>query len=329
MKIISPVASGNGAYIVHKTLEKNLNNYRVKSYHPYWTLAPFLLPVIASAKADLIHTTLNYGGFFKQRNTPLIVTLHNYVLDPFMRSYSSVLQNIHYQTDLKWSIKRSLTRADILTSVSRFTAQMAKEHLQFDGDIRVIPNGIDTDLFYPKHNKRHSAKIKVLFSGNLSRRKGVQWLADIAMRLNKNIELIFTGGLSASSIVLSGDNLRGIGSIAYEDMNSIYQQVDILLFPTVREGFGLVVTEAMACGLPVVATNCSSIPEILDEGKGGYLCPLGDVDAFAKKINLLAENANLRKQMGDYNRASVEQRFKMETMITAYQSLFEEVLSRS
>ena len=54
-----------------------------------------------------------------------------------------------------------------------------------------------------------------------------------------------------------------------------YGSMDILLMPSVREGFGLSIAEAMACGLPVVATNCSAIPELIDDGKGGFLCPPG------------------------------------------------------
>jgi glycosyltransferase involved in cell wall biosynthesis len=111
-------------------------------------------------------------------------------------------------------------------------------------------------------------------------------------------------------------------------MPQIYQQADILLFPTVREGFGLAAAEAMACGLPVVATNCSSLPELIDNGKGGFLCPIGDVEAFAEKINFLAENPELRREMGEYNRAKVEKMFTLNRMVGEYQQLFEEVLSR-
>ena len=60
--------------------------------------------------------------------------------------------------------------------------------------------------------------------------------------------------------------------------------------------------EDMASGLPVVASNCSSLPEQIDEGKGGFLCPVGNIHAFAEKINILADSPPLRKEMGKYNR---------------------------
>jgi glycosyltransferase involved in cell wall biosynthesis len=101
-----------------------------------------------------------------------------------------------------------------------------------------------------------------------------------------------------------------------------YREMDILVMPTVREGFGMAVVEAMACGLPVVASDCSSIPELLDDGKGGYLCPVGDVAAFADRINMLAQSQKLRREMGDYNRAKAIETFGLEKMIAAYRHLF-------
>jgi len=85
----------------------------------------------------------------------------------------------------------------------------------------------------------------------------------------------------------------------------------------------------MACGLPVVATNCSALPELIDDGKGGFLCGLGDVNEFAEKINLLAEAEGLRKEMGGYNRVKIESSFTLSQMVLKYKQLFDEVAQRS
>jgi glycosyltransferase involved in cell wall biosynthesis len=105
-----------------------------------------------------------------------------------------------------------------------------------------------------------------------------------------------------------------------------YRQMDMLLMSTVREGLSLAVMEAMACGLPVVASNCSSLSEQIDDGRGGFLCPVGDVKAFAEKINLLAESPGLRKEMGQYNRTKIEKKFTLDRMVKEYQKIFSEVL---
>ena len=94
--------------------------------------------------------------------------------------------------------------------------------------------------------------------------------------------------------------------------------------PTVREGLSLAVLEAMSCGLPVVASNCSSLPEQIDEGLGGFLCPVGDVNMFAERLNYLADSPKVRKNMGQYNREKVERLFTLNGMVAKYKKLFEQ-----
>ncbi|MGB0238025.1 MAG: glycosyltransferase family 4 protein [Cycloclasticus sp.] len=327
--VISPMATGNGAYIVHKTLEQGINDYSVLPYNPYRTLfSPSLWPLGRRLKPSIIHTTPDYACFHRQKGVPLILTFHNYVLDTFMRAYSSRLQTIHYQTDLKWFTKKAVRFADEVTAVSQYTADLVQRELAISKKIRVIYNGVDESSFVPSLNKtRTNGEIKVLFSGNLSSRKGAQWLLPILNKLNSNVTILYTSGLRGAGELANHPRLVNVGRVAYADMPALYQSADILLFPTVREGFGLAAAEAMACGLPVVATNCSALPELIDNGKGGFLCELGNVDEFASRVNLLADNETLRKEMGGYNRVKVEERFTLNRMIAEYQGLFEKMLS--
>jgi len=167
----------------------------------------------------------------------------------------------------------------------------------------------------------------VLFSGNLIRRKGADLIPLIARQLESNIEILYTSGLRTRKNLDPVANVRNIGSIPYSSMPEVYKQADILLFPSVREGFGLAAAEAMACGLPVVATNCSSLPELIIHGKGGCLCELGNVNEFASRINELAASPNLRNQMGEFNRSRVEEKFTVERMINEYRMLYENILA--
>lgn len=326
--IVSPIATGNGAYVVHRSLEKLITGYQVVPYSPYRTLfPPSLIPIGRQLKSDLIHTTPDYAFFHAKKGVPLVLTFHNYVLDDYMRTYSSVLQNIHYQTDLKWLTKMAIGVASEITAVSKYTASLARDELGLNKEIRVIYNGIDEAIFKPiKKPVQTKKNINVLFSGNLTTRKGVQWLLPILEKLSPNISILYTAGLRGHNGLPKHPRLVNVGRVEYKDMPSLYQSADILLFPTVREGFGLAVAEAMACGLPVVATNCSAIPELIEEGKGGFLCGLGDVEDFANKINLLAEESTLRVLMGEYNRVKVEKMFTLKRMVEEYQLLFEKVV---
>lgn len=329
MNILSPMATGNGAYIIHRILANKIPNYHICGYNPYWTLCPPALPFLCHQQGipDIIHTTPDFAGFFYRKSIPLVITFHNYVLDRWMRPYSSWLQKIHYTTDLKLFTRHALKKAHTTTAVSQFTARMVQQNLKKTFPIRVIYNGVDTDKFTPASTYDSSPKeIQVLFSGNLTRRKGAHWLPLIAKRLKKNVRIFYTQGLRTKKAMPSITGLESVGSVPFKEMPALYRQMDILLMPSVREGFGLAVAEAMACGLPVVASNCSAIPELIDDGKGGFLCPVGDVNEFAEKINLLADSPKLRHEMGEYNRSKVEKMFTIDRMVNEYKDLFEEVL---
>jgi len=322
------MATGNGAYIVHKMLERFISGYQVASYHPYWTLLPFCLPLVASSRnADLVHITPDYALFSHRRSAPMVVSFQNYVLDGGMRPYSSFLQRLHYRTDLRLFTESALKKAHTVTAVSKFTAELVRQDLAFPRPIEIIYNGVDTEFFTPKPPSRSdNGEIRVFFSGNLTLRKGAQWLPAIAERLGKNIRIYYTQGLRTRTSLPQRERLQPIGPILFEDMPARYHQVDILLMPTVREGLSLAVLEAMASGLPVVTSDASSLPEQIDEGKGGFLCPVGDAEAFARRINVLADSPQLRREMGQYNRWKAENRFSTAGMVKAYAALFEEIL---
>lgn len=329
MKISSPMATGNGAYVVHRMLAEKIDGYCLHGYNPYLTLCPPLLPLsVPKEKTDLIHTTPDYSIFFRKRNTPLVVTFHGFYLDSFMNKYNTLGQRLHYNNVIRFLTSRALKSAKSVTVVSRFLAEIVKDEMGYPGEIRTIYNGIDVGTFYPAKDIKKN-NVKVLFCGNLTKRKGADLLPLIADRLNAGIEILYTTGLMDRKQNFSSSRLINIGSVPFVEMAKVYHQADILLFPTVREGFGLVAAEAMACGLPVVATNCSSLPELIINGKGGFLCKLGDADEFAEKINLLADSPNLRREMGQFNRARVEEKFTVDQMVGKYKNLFEEVLDKN
>jgi glycosyltransferase involved in cell wall biosynthesis len=324
VQISSPIPRGCGAFISHRFLEANILGYRVWGYDPRWTFFPPSLPLLfarARKKADLIHTTPDYAIFFEKPGFPLVITFRNYVLDPFMGAYSSLLQRIHYRTDLRLFTRLAVRRASAVTAVSQATADLVRSDLGFRGPIQVIPNGIDEKIFRPPAKRPEKKTVKVLFSGNPTLRKGANLLGLIAERVDAHAEIVVTGGLRRTRIQCSR-RLRYIGRIAPEKMPALYQNVDILLLPTIREGLCRAALEAMSAGLPLITTNASSMPELIHHGKGGFLCRVGDVGGFADAVNILAEDARLRREMGGYNRSRVMAHYTARKMIDAYVHLF-------
>lgn len=323
------MATGNGAHVVHCMLERNIDDYNVIGYNPLYTLFPFALrSILPAGEYNILHTTPDYALFFNQRKLPLVLSFQNYVLDRWIGTYSSLLQRIHYMTDLRLFTRKAIKYSVSLTAVSEFTANIVQEDLQVDRPIQVIYNSVEEDVFTPQRSpKSKTNEIRVFFSGNLTKRKGAQWLHDIAERLRSNIVIHYTQGLRTRNALPEHPKLRSIGPVPFEHMPPRYRKMDILLMPTVREGLSLSVLEAMACGLPVVASDCSSLPEQIDKGRGGYLCTVGDVDEFAEKLNHLADSPNERKEMGQYNRWKIEKYFTVKKMVNEYKKLFETIIN--
>ena len=142
-----------------------------------------------------------------------------------MVPYSSILQKIHYRTDLKLFTKMAVSRAHTITAVSRYTAKIAKKDLKLTKNIKVIYNGIDSDFFYPSSISKQKRNIQVFFAGNLSRRKGTHWLTAIASKLGKNVTIHYTNGLRGNGIIKPQPNMIPTGSIPYSDMPDYFRYI--------------------------------------------------------------------------------------------------------
>lgn len=328
MKIFSPVAHGNGSFIVHKLLEKNIKGYKVLEYNPYLTLFPPLLSLFGDNHADIIHAPIDYACFSKNKNKPLVTTVHGYMLDDDVINGGGLIRKLHYKTDLKYFIKKSICNSSKIVCVSEFLKKKIIQNYGNENKIEVIHNGIDTSVFKPKINKSKSNnKITILFVGNLKKAKGIHILPKLLDILGERFELVYTEGLKNNGNLIKHPKARSAGSINHRDMPDLYNSADLLLSASLREGFGLAIAEAMACGLPVIAANNSAIPELVENGMNGFLCDDINAEVYAEKIMVLFENNVKRNEISEYNRSKIVQKFNIDKMIDNYESLFERTLS--
>lgn len=326
MKIFSPVAYGNGSFIVHKSLEQNIKGYELKKYNPYLTLFPPLLTRLRKSEADIIHAPVDYACFFRNEEIPLVSTVHGYMLDDVI-SKVGLIRKLHYKTDLNYFFKKSISQSIKIVCVSEYIKKIIIQNYGAEDKIQVIHNGIDTELFKPKINKNKcSKKIKLLFVGNLKKSKGIDIFPKLLDVLGENFELVYTEGLKNSSTLIKHSNAKCLGKISHEDMPELYKSVDLLVSASIREGFGLAIAEAMSCGLPIIAANNSAIPELVEDGKSGYLCEDITAELYAEKITMLFDNDRKRNDIAEYNREKIDREFNLNKMVDNYKFLFKKLL---
>lgn len=179
-----------------------------------------------------------------------------------------------------------------------------------------IPHAIDTSTFHPDADTDSVIEGDtpvILFVGQLERRKGVGELVDIITDWNgPDAEFWFVGdgplSDSVSELAAESDRVRYFGYVSdQQQLATIYASADIFALPSYRvdgweELFGIVLIEAFASGLPVVATDCVGPTEIIEDGKTGYIVTQHDTDTFASRIAELASSPGRRSEMGSQAR---------------------------
>jgi glycosyltransferase involved in cell wall biosynthesis len=213
--------------------------------------------------------------------------------------------------------------------VSRYTQQQVVETYG-KRDTVLIFDGIDTDVFIPTPTMQRAdrlppaqARIRLLFVGNRTRRKGFELLPAIMDQLPNDYVLYYTGGFQGQKQGPPHPRMIPIGSPDREGLVSAYQSCDILLFPSRLEGFGIAPAESLACGRPVVTTNISALPEVVDHGQNGFLCPRNDVSAYAARVRELGEDAAMRRRFGEHGRDKVVRSFGYEQLGQGFMALYE------
>ncbi|HWQ66053.1 MAG TPA: glycosyltransferase, partial [Methanospirillum sp.] len=205
----------------------------------------------------------------------------------------------------------------------------------------VIPNGVDTHIFYPPENKGEIRKALgyspnewiILFTANGIRNN--PWKDFNTMR--KAIWMLSEDSCQPIRFIALGEDgppeLLGSAKMEFipfiREQNNIaryYQAADIYIHATHTEVFGLTIIEAMACGLPVVATGVGGIPEIVVHDKTGILVPEEDAEGLYRGMKRLIDDDSLRRNMGDEGVKRVLARFTLKQQVEAYLGYYQRLL---
>lgn len=193
--------------------------------------------------------------------------------------------------------------ADHVIVASNFTRESLRSEIS-GPTVHITPYGCPTPKLIKPSQRASGGPIKLLFAGHLAQRKGI---ADLIMALDLlevDWQLTLAGPCPVHlpgmlSAFLADERVSWLGVVPHSTLLEHMTRAHVFVFPSIVEGFGMVITEALSCGLPVITTPHTAGPDILDEGVDGFIVPIRNPSAIAERITWLAEDEAMRQRMAN------------------------------
>ncbi len=339
-----PMKDKNG---IHYILIRNIPFFRVQNFLS--KAKKYCNNLMKSKLIDIFHFNGPSGCVFYKKNLPTVMTIHHSVLSTLkvLSHYPSSLFSIDTIQECNpfniWLESKSIKSVNQIIAVSHHTASQIKGRGVLENSINVVHNGID--VFSPP-TKSEQNKIRqklgisekvILFVGRLDQRKGpiflVKAINDLRKIIKEDFKCIIVGdGPQKTQIInyIKKNNLWSyfsfIKKIKYKDLRKLYYICDLLVLPSLYEGLGLVLLEAMASKKPVIGTNSGGIPEIIKHNENGYLIPLGSIKNLTNAIKKILMNRVLADKMGERGYKIIQKKFTWERAVKETLSIYNKIL---
>lgn len=329
--------------------EENIGNikvYRVGFGLPFFDKyflaffgASFAAKLYKKEKYDLVWSIMaSYGGFatmfFKKKypNIPFLLTLQE----------GDDFQYINKKVGIfkKW-FKEIFIKADYAQCISNYLAKWAKD-MGVKSEIEVVPNGVDIEKFSISDSQFHNFKKKlgianyekiIITSSRLVKKNAIDDIIKSLQYLNKNINFLILGsGPDLKKLKRLAKKLnveKRVSFLGYVDHSKLthYLKIsDIFVRPSLSEGLGNSFLEAMASGLPVIATRVGGIPDFLKDNETGLFCEVHNPKNIAEKVKILLENNELREKIIKNSAEMVKNNYSWNLVAQKMNNIFNKII---
>lgn len=263
---------------------------------------------------DIIHDNqcLAYGILdLPKLGFPTVATIHHPITvdrDTELAAAPNWLRRLkvkRWYSFLRMQMRVSRRLSRIITVSECSKRDISREFGVSSQKFRVVPNGINTDFFYPLTGVERKPHHLLVTNSADTPLKGLKYLllAVDAIRKKRPLHLTVIGKPKKNGMIERqigelglGDNVHFTGRIAYEEFARYYAEATMAVIPSLYEGFGMPAGEAMACGVPVISTTGGALPEVV--GDAGILVPPGDSSALEASILSLLDHPERRETLG-------------------------------
>ena len=331
----APSGSGTLSGGLRVTAVRPWSWFRLPRYD-YRYFAPVAVRLLLAGRADIQHVYSN----------PYHLALGR-----------AVRRVLHHQTPIGEVVpayQRAMRRADAVICCSEFIRGQFVRHVEYPANRTfVVPNGVDLERFRSGDRAAVRARlgipdneVVILFVGQVNEAKGLLHLVKafrgLAPDWGARLVVAGSSGLWGGADTWQGQTsyerrvaeaaqglpVTFLGKTPQAEMPGVYQAADIFVCPSVwDEPFGMVALEAMACGLPVVASQTGGLPEFILDGLTGFLVAAADAKALASRIEVLLGDGRLRERMGREGSRKA-QRYGWETILKEVHTVYQSVMER-
>ena len=209
-------------------------------------------------------------------------------------------------------LKKIFTRADIIQTISRYLANWARE-MDYRKRVEVIPNGVDVKKFTADVQSRALDKgnITLITTSRLVEKNGIKDIIN-ALKFLPNVKLKILGAGPLESelkLLATGWPVEFVGYVSQDEIPKYLNEADLFVRPSLSEGMGNSFIEAMAAGLPVIATPVGGIPDFLKDGETGLFCEANNPKSIAKQVQRLIADEPLRNKLIANAKKMVEEKY--------------------
>lgn len=303
----------------------------------YLLTIPKIKKCIADFKPEIIHTfyASSYGlisTFFKNKQSILSI-LGSDVFEFPAKSY------LHYLL-----VKKVLKKARIVISSSNYMTKYVKDKFSLGDKVETVNYGIDLNKFItnPKRSIFESDKFIIGTIKKFEHYYGIEDLIDSFGIIKDNdvedrFRLLLVGGGDQSQIeyyqnyVIKNKlnaSVKIIVNYPYSKIEDMHNELDLAIYPSHHESFGVSLLESLACSVPVIVSDIPSFSDIIDDNVNGIKFPKGNVKAMADKILLLYNNSELRDRLKKQGRELIEKKYNFKDNVIQLLDVYEMILDR-
>ncbi|SIT66349.1 N-acetyl-alpha-D-glucosaminyl L-malate synthase BshA [Edaphobacillus lindanitolerans] len=318
--------------------EVEVGHYAVFKFTPYdIALANKISEVIVDEGLDILHAhyavphavCAALAKDMADSDIAVVTTLHG-----------TDVTVLGHDPTLRGTVKYGINKSDLTTAVSDSLKQDTYELIKPSKEIRTVYNFIDSRQYRPVDSSHMKEALGipegdkvVIHVSNFRKVKRIDDIIRSFKKINEEIpsKLLLVGEGPEMSDMHALATELGVGTEVLflgkrDDLPDLFSISDLNMLLSEKEAFGLVLIEAMACGVPCVGSDIGGIPEVITDGENGFIRPLGDVDGFAEAALRILGDPDLASRFSEDAIRSVQERFSAEEIVRQYEELYYEAI---